>query len=180
MITEAARKARKVPEEEAKRAQDVIGAAARTATEAANSAEEVGELLRTVIMYVGNVLDNESDERFRSIRAANPGFTKRVASRKGGAELMEACGFKREDRGGDVFYVAKQGAVTPAARYYLADFLADHSTKTGGYDAVTALVDPRTIHPEHILDRNQEAGNRIVRILNVRTNHYQVHLPRKP
>jgi hypothetical protein len=61
----------------------------------------------------------------------------------------------------------------------VGDFLAEHSKRTGGYEAVTAIVDPRTIHPEHIYDRNRES-KKIVRILNVRTNHYQVHLPRKP
>jgi len=47
-------------------------------------------------------------------------------------------------------------------------------------------IDPRTIQPVHILDRRPQplAGEecslvdmRIVRILNVNTNHYQVHLP---
>jgi len=43
-----------------------------------------------------------------------------------------------------------------------------------------AKIDPRTIRSEHILDRNafdEDAQKRVVRILNVNTNHYQVHLP---
>jgi hypothetical protein len=37
-------------------------------------------------------------------------------------------------------------------------------------------LDPRTISPKHILDQNP-AFRRVVRLLNVNTNHYMVHLP---
>ncbi len=40
-------------------------------------------------------------------------------------------------------------------------------------------LDPRTIRPEHMDLRAGEAGSarRVVRILNVNTNHYMCHLP---
>jgi len=61
----------------------------------------------------------------------------------------------------------------PAARRALQTFLAQQGD-------LTRVIDPRTIRPEHYLDRNHQDGARVVRILNVRTNHYQVHLPRPP
>jgi hypothetical protein len=40
------------------------------------------------------------------------------------------------------------------------------------------IVDPRRIPPDQINDRTCDGGSaRVVRILNVNTNHYQVHLP---
>ena len=61
----------------------------------------------------------------------------------------------------------------PAARRAIQKFLSDQGD-------LTRVIDPRTIRPEHYLDRNPQPGARLVRILNVRTNHYQVHLPRAP
>lgn len=56
-------------------------------------------------------------------------------------------------------------------------------------DELIRNLDPRTIRPEHLSDNSQYSATqpdgsaqtleRIVRILNVRTNHYMVHLPRR-
>jgi len=53
--------------------------------------------------------------------------------------------------------------------------------KEPSMDDLIRETDPRTIQPAHVMDRQPTAGcNRVVRIMNVSSNHYQVHLPAPP
>lgn len=60
---------------------------------------------------------------------------------------------------------------------------------SGGAGNDAPVIDPRTLRPDVIHDHLRDGveggedavvSKRIVRIVNVSTNHYQVHLPRKP
>ncbi|CAI8608143.1 unnamed protein product [Vicia faba] len=51
----------------------------------------------TLLVYVGNVVKNPKEEKFRKIRLSNPLFQDRVGSLDGGVEFLELCGFERRD-----------------------------------------------------------------------------------
>ncbi|XP_004510266.1 uncharacterized protein [Cicer arietinum] len=51
----------------------------------------------TLLVYVGNVVKNPNEEKYRKIRLSNPLFQDRVGSLNGGVEFLELCGFERMD-----------------------------------------------------------------------------------
>ncbi|KAK2406185.1 UBX domain-containing protein [Trifolium repens] len=51
----------------------------------------------TLQVYVGNVVKNPKEEKYRKIRLSNPLFHDRVGSLNGGVEFLELCGFERTD-----------------------------------------------------------------------------------
>ncbi|CAL5195502.1 unnamed protein product [Lathyrus oleraceus] len=51
----------------------------------------------TLLVYVGNVVKNPKEEKFRKIRLSNPLFQDRVGSLNGGVEFLELCGFETTD-----------------------------------------------------------------------------------
>lgn len=143
--------------------------------------ESARECIDTVLLYVSNILDNPGEDKFKSLKKGNAALQRRVLSKQGGEQLLLNLGFAEEqNEQGDAILKLKD-SLPPhpgptwfaAARRAIQGFLAEQGD-------LTRVIDPRTIRPEHYLDRNQEGGARLVRILNVRTNHYQVHLPRPP
>ncbi|KAI4354345.1 hypothetical protein L6164_003215 [Bauhinia variegata] len=55
----------------------------------------VRRAFQTLLIYVGNVVKNPNEEKYRKIRLSNPVFQDRVGSLKGGVEFLELCGFER-------------------------------------------------------------------------------------
>jgi len=139
------------------------------------------EAIDTVLLYVGNILDNPHEDKFKVLKQSNSALQRRVLSKTGGRELLTKLGFESQQNDqGEAILKLKDSLPPhpgpswfPAARRALQTFLSEQGD-------LTRVIDPRTIRPEHYLDRNHQDGQRRVRILNVRTNHYQVHLPRPP
>ncbi|KEH18195.1 putative PUB domain-containing protein [Medicago truncatula] len=59
----------------------------------------------TLLVYVGNVVKNPNEEKYRKIRLSNPLFQDRVGSLYGGVEFLELCGFERT---GDFLYLPSE------------------------------------------------------------------------
>ncbi|XP_048138349.1 UBX domain-containing protein 1-like [Rhodamnia argentea] len=55
----------------------------------------VKRAFQTLLIYVGNVVKNPDNEKFRRIRLSNPVFQSRVGSLEGGVEFLELCGFEK-------------------------------------------------------------------------------------
>ncbi|XP_031285521.1 UBX domain-containing protein 1-like [Pistacia vera] len=68
---------------------------------------------QTLLIYVGNVVKNPNEEKFRKIRLSNPLFQQRVGSLEGGIEFLELCGFERIE--GDNFLFLPRDKVDMAA-----------------------------------------------------------------
>eukprot|EP00262_Sarcandra_glabra_P002400 TRINITY_DN12704_c0_g2_i1.p1 TRINITY_DN12704_c0_g2~~TRINITY_DN12704_c0_g2_i1.p1 ORF type:complete len:414 (+),score=92.37 TRINITY_DN12704_c0_g2_i1:125-1366(+) len=62
---------------------------------------KVKKAFQTLLTYVGNVVKNPDEEKFRKIRLNNPSFQERAGSLKGGIEFLELCGFQKIE--GDEF-----------------------------------------------------------------------------
>ena len=56
--------------------------------------------VKTLLVYVSNVVNNPGEEKFRRIKLANKAFLERVACVPGARDFLEACGF-RADAGGE-------------------------------------------------------------------------------
>lgn len=63
----------------------------------------VERAFQTLLIYVGNVMKNPDNEKFRRIRLSNPAFQSRVGSLEGGVEFLELCGFEKTDDGKFLF-----------------------------------------------------------------------------
>ncbi|KAI6674428.1 hypothetical protein NL676_002334 [Syzygium grande] len=63
----------------------------------------VKRAFQTLLIYVGNVVKNPDNEKFRRIRLSNPAFQSRVGSLEGGVEFLELCGFEKIDGGKFLF-----------------------------------------------------------------------------
>ena len=141
--------------------------------------EAAREAIDTVLLYVNNILDNPQEDKFKVLKKANAALQRRVLAKTHGEELMRNLGFAEDknEQGDDILRLKDSLPPHPgptwfrAARRALQTFLSEQGD-------LTRVIDPRTIRAEHYLDRNNVDGSRLVRILNVRTNHYQVHLPR--
>ncbi|KAJ4717492.1 UBX domain-containing protein 1-like [Melia azedarach] len=64
----------------------------------------VRRAFQTLLIYVGNVIKNPNEEKYRKIRLGNPLFQERVGSLKGGTEFLELCGFEKTE-GADFLYL---------------------------------------------------------------------------
>ncbi|KAK4270208.1 hypothetical protein QN277_023274 [Acacia crassicarpa] len=65
----------------------------------------VRRAFETLLIYVGNVVKNPNQEKYRKIRLSNPLFQERVGSLIGGVEFLELCGFERM---GDFLYLPEE------------------------------------------------------------------------
>ncbi|KAI9077696.1 hypothetical protein K1719_032811 [Acacia pycnantha] len=65
----------------------------------------VRRAFETLLIYVGNVVKNPNQEKYRKIRLSNPLFQDRVGSLNGGVEFLELCGFERM---GDFLYLPEE------------------------------------------------------------------------
>lgn len=61
-----------------------------------NLKHDFAELAATVHKMFGNVLANPGEQKFRKIRYSNPTFIAKVWSLKGGAEIFEVAGWKKD------------------------------------------------------------------------------------
>jgi len=55
---------------------------------------------QTLLKYLGNIVKNPDEEKFRNIKLSNEAFQKRVGSATGGIEFMEVSGFQRDETQG--------------------------------------------------------------------------------
>ncbi|XP_023514926.1 chromatin assembly factor 1 subunit A [Cucurbita pepo subsp. pepo] len=62
---------------------------------------KVKRAFQTLLTYVGNVVKNPDEEKFRKIRLSNQTFQDRVGALRGGIEFLELCGFEKIE--GDEF-----------------------------------------------------------------------------
>ncbi|XP_061355481.1 uncharacterized protein LOC133300012 [Gastrolobium bilobum] len=64
---------------------------------------KVKRAFQTLLTYVGNVVRNPEEEKFRKIRLTNQSFQERVGALNGGIEFLEICGFEKIDGGEFLF-----------------------------------------------------------------------------
>ncbi|CAM8918142.1 unnamed protein product [Rhodiola kirilowii] len=69
---------------------------------------KVKRAFQTLLTYIGNVVKNPSEEKFRKIRLTNPSFQERVGA-LGGVAFLELCGFAKLE--GDEFLFLPQDKV---------------------------------------------------------------------
>ncbi|KRX06977.1 UBA-like protein [Pseudocohnilembus persalinus] len=55
--------------------------------------------LKTIGLYIGNIIKNPDEEKFRKINTGNNAFQKRVADSFGGQATLENCGFQLNSEG---------------------------------------------------------------------------------
>ncbi|PON92541.1 Zinc finger, C2H2 domain containing protein [Trema orientale] len=67
---------------------------------------KVKKAFQTLLTYIGNVVRNPEEEKFRKIRLSNPSFQERVGALKGGIEFLELCGFEKIE-GGEFLFLAR-------------------------------------------------------------------------
>jgi hypothetical protein len=67
---------------------------------------KVKRAFQTLLTYVGNVVRNPDEEKFRKIRLSNQSFHERVGALKGGIEFLELCGFENIE-GGEFLFLAR-------------------------------------------------------------------------
>ncbi|XP_065619571.1 uncharacterized protein LOC112039097 [Quercus suber] len=60
---------------------------------------KVKRAFQTLLTYVGNVVRNPAEEKFRKIRLSNQSFHERVGALQGGIEFLELCGFEKIEGG---------------------------------------------------------------------------------
>ncbi|XP_054781774.1 uncharacterized protein LOC129288970 isoform X2 [Prosopis cineraria] len=65
----------------------------------------VRRAFETLLIYVGNVVKNPNQEKYRKIRLSNPLFQDRVGSLNGGVDFLELCGFEKMD---DFLYLPEE------------------------------------------------------------------------
>lgn len=64
----------------------------------------VKRAFQTLLIYVGNIVKNPNEDKYKKIRVGNPLFQDRVGSMKGGIEFLELCGFEKTE-GGNFLYL---------------------------------------------------------------------------
>ncbi|PON32737.1 Zinc finger, C2H2 domain containing protein [Parasponia andersonii] len=67
---------------------------------------KVKKAFQTLLTYIGNVVRNPEEEKFRKIRLSNPSFQERVGALKGGIEFLELCGFEKIE-GSEYLFLAR-------------------------------------------------------------------------
>ncbi|KAL9258249.1 UBX domain-containing protein [Drosera capensis] len=63
----------------------------------------VKQAFKTLLTYVGNVVRNPDEEKFRKIRLSNQTFQDRVGGLQGGIEFLQLCGFEKTGDGEFIF-----------------------------------------------------------------------------
>uniref|UniRef100_M4B4P4 Thioredoxin domain-containing protein n=1 Tax=Hyaloperonospora arabidopsidis (strain Emoy2) TaxID=559515 RepID=M4B4P4_HYAAE len=58
--------------------------------------------LKTLNVYVKNLVEKPSEEKFRTINLENPAFRKRVAGLVGGVALLKSLGYEKEEADGNL------------------------------------------------------------------------------
>ena len=59
-----------------------------------NNPEDLTDLQQTLATIVGNIVDNPTEAKFRSLRLSNKLVQNKIATRKGGFEFLNAAGFE--------------------------------------------------------------------------------------
>ncbi|KAK9933190.1 hypothetical protein M0R45_020394 [Rubus argutus] len=67
---------------------------------------KVKRAFQTLLTFVGNVVKNPDEEKFRKIRLTNQSFQDRVGSLRGGTEFLQLCGFEKIE-GGEFLFLAR-------------------------------------------------------------------------
>ncbi|KAM5569538.1 hypothetical protein ABKV19_016849 [Rosa sericea] len=67
---------------------------------------KVKRAFQTLLTFVGNVVKNPDEEKFRKIRLTNQSFQERVGSLRGGTQFLELCGFEKME-GGEFLFLAR-------------------------------------------------------------------------
>lgn len=67
---------------------------------------KVKRAFQTLLTYIGNVVKNPDEEKYRKIRLTNPSFQDRVGSLIGGIQFLELCGFEKT-AGGEFIFLSR-------------------------------------------------------------------------
>ena len=54
---------------------------------------------KTLLVYMGNLVKDPNEPKFRKINAKNPNFVARVANVLGGMVILKDCGFEEDSEG---------------------------------------------------------------------------------
>lgn len=90
--------------------QNAIASALQTLRGACSSLPEFITATKTLLTFVGNVLDNPSEAKYRKVRVANPGFNAKLGRLAGGIDAMQAFGFAKEEDGEDAVLVMSENS----------------------------------------------------------------------
>ncbi|EKX41015.1 hypothetical protein GUITHDRAFT_153980, partial [Guillardia theta CCMP2712] len=96
LIAEGSRRMQDVSPEDEEHVKRSVAPALKELEEKSSCSEDAREAVDTVLLYLNNILDSRDDHKFRSIRAGNAGFQRRVGKKEGGCDLMASVGFTRE------------------------------------------------------------------------------------
>lgn len=70
-----------------------------------NTKDRAEQCIDTLAKYVGNIVTNPDEEKYRKIRLSNRHFAERVRGVEGGYEFLIGAGFAEQTIDGDVFLV---------------------------------------------------------------------------
>lgn len=112
--------------------------------------EEAREVLDTVLLYVGNILDNPEEDKFKVLKQGNSALQRRVLSKTGGRELLMNLGFEALDNAqGEAIFKLKDSLPPhpgpswfPAARRALQTFLAQQGCRALARSAHSLSLSP--------------------------------------
>lgn len=106
---------------------------------------DFAELAATVHKMFGNVLANPEEQKFRKIRHSNPNFVAKVWSMKGGPEIFEVSGWKKD---------------TIEAGFLVLPEGADLALLQRALDALTAQTEERAASEEKKRKLDAEAAKK--------------------
>ncbi|GMT24124.1 hypothetical protein PFISCL1PPCAC_15421 [Pristionchus fissidentatus] len=98
-----------------------------------NQTEQRKIAMETIRKYLQNILENQSEPKFRKIRMSNKAFQDRVFSVKGGREFLEAVGFEEKEETNpegikEMYLLMSESAALDDARLIQALELLDGAT----------------------------------------------------
>lgn len=67
-----------------------------------------GNCLRILILYVGNVVDNPTEEKYKTIKMDNKTYRTKVKPFIGAKDILLACGFAPPEGGGDMLVLPNE------------------------------------------------------------------------
>lgn len=108
-------------------------AAALGRVKAGCSFDEFVAAAKTLLTFVGNVIDHPQEEKYRRVKMSNPGFRSKLGCRVGGKECMAALGFRELLEAGEpVLLLSEVPQELPRVRQLLQQALQQAEAAAAG------------------------------------------------
>jgi len=109
--------------------------------------DRVATAVETLAKYVGNIIANPTEIKYRKIRKSNKAFQERVASLEGTAEFLEGCGFQTRELEGpegkmEDFWVFPEENTDTETLGMMMDTLKGAEPVTAELDRATKIIPP--------------------------------------